>query len=279
MRKLRAAADATRPWNAAMAMVAVAVGGLVVPSFDPGDATSLVVASLIAGLVTGAGNVLNDVFDADIDAVNRPERPIPRGRISKREAVAVAASLLAVSLVGLGQVAKTLVVAIAVFNAVALLGYSWKLKRTPLVGNSTVAYLVGSAFLFGGAAVGGISESLPLFLVAFAATLGREVAKDVEDLPGDSGRAETLATALGSMRASQVAALSMGITVLVSPLPYLAGVLGPVYLPFAAVADALLLYASFRLAMNPDEEGAAAAQRLVKLAMVAALAGFVAGSL
>ena len=37
------------------------------------------------GLYFG-GMVLNDVFDAKLDAVERPERPIPSGRISLRSA-------------------------------------------------------------------------------------------------------------------------------------------------------------------------------------------------
>ncbi|QEG35658.1 UbiA family prenyltransferase [Bythopirellula goksoeyrii] len=41
-----------------------------------------------------AGMVLNDVFDAELDAVERPERPIPSGRISKENAYWVGLVLL-----------------------------------------------------------------------------------------------------------------------------------------------------------------------------------------
>src|SRR5919106_4360552 len=43
----------------------------------------LVVASCLLYL---SGMVLNDVFDADVDARERPERPIPSGRIALRPA-------------------------------------------------------------------------------------------------------------------------------------------------------------------------------------------------
>src|SRR6185312_166078 len=48
-----------------------------------------------------SGMVLNDVFDAEVDAVERPERPISSGRISLRAATTVGWSML-VAGVGLG---------------------------------------------------------------------------------------------------------------------------------------------------------------------------------
>jgi len=48
----------------------------------------------------GGGIVFNDVFDADLDKVERPERAIPSGAISKKEA-----SLFGIILLGMGLVA------------------------------------------------------------------------------------------------------------------------------------------------------------------------------
>ncbi|MGI8635640.1 MAG: UbiA-like protein EboC [Segetibacter sp.] len=42
----------------------------------------------------GGGVVFNDVFDAELDSVERPERPIPSGLISKTEATTLGAILL-----------------------------------------------------------------------------------------------------------------------------------------------------------------------------------------
>ena len=44
----------------------------------------------------GGGVVLNDVFDAQLDAVERPERPIPSGRVSLGQASALGIALLVV---------------------------------------------------------------------------------------------------------------------------------------------------------------------------------------
>ncbi len=93
----------------------------------------LVVASCLLYL---SGMVLNDVFDAEVDARERPERPIPSGRISLRAATAVGwamltSGVLVAWLCGLissdwrpGAVAMLLAGCILLYDAV--------LKRTPL---------------------------------------------------------------------------------------------------------------------------------------------------
>jgi 4-hydroxybenzoate polyprenyltransferase len=47
----------------------------------------------------GGGVVFNDVFDAELDSVERPERPIPRGVVSIKEAVALGIILLLIGIV------------------------------------------------------------------------------------------------------------------------------------------------------------------------------------
>lgn len=64
---------------------------------DRGTLPWLILAS--AGLYLG-GMVLNDVFDADLDAKERPERPIPSGRITRRSASIAGFALL---MAGLGS--------------------------------------------------------------------------------------------------------------------------------------------------------------------------------
>lgn len=56
-----------------------------------------------------AGMALNDYADATVDSVERPERPVPSGRIPRRAALAVAGGLTAA---GLGLAAAAGVVAV-----------------------------------------------------------------------------------------------------------------------------------------------------------------------
>ena len=73
-----------------------------------------------------AGMVLNDVFDADVDAFERPHRPIPSQRVSLRHANWIGWSLLtlgiliAVHLGYHGNSTRTTIVAIALAGCIVL---------------------------------------------------------------------------------------------------------------------------------------------------------------
>ncbi|MFE5814367.1 SCO3242 family prenyltransferase [Streptomyces sp. NPDC056479] len=77
-----------------------------------------------------AGMALNDYADAAVDSVERPERPVPSGRVPRRTALAVAGGLTAAGL-GLAAVAGG---RRSVFTALPLAGLVWaydlKLKST-----------------------------------------------------------------------------------------------------------------------------------------------------
>jgi 4-hydroxybenzoate polyprenyltransferase len=55
----------------------------------------LVVLAFASALIYAAGMALNDAYDAELDRVERPERPIPSGRISREAALAAGWALLA----------------------------------------------------------------------------------------------------------------------------------------------------------------------------------------
>jgi hypothetical protein len=76
-------------------VVSNAVAGAVVASAAAPAGTIAVVAVAMAAFYT-AGMILNDVMDLELDRRERPERPLPSGRISRRAAIAAAAGLLAV---------------------------------------------------------------------------------------------------------------------------------------------------------------------------------------
>ena len=84
-----------------------------------------------------SGMVLNDVFDARLDAVERPDRPIPSGRISRMAAALLGAALMAVGLCSAGMAdhaagpdSRSLQVAALI--AIAVIAYNAVLKKTIL---------------------------------------------------------------------------------------------------------------------------------------------------
>jgi 4-hydroxybenzoate polyprenyltransferase len=58
-----------------------------------------VILTIISACLYLAGMVLNDVFDAEVDASERPQRPIPSGRISRKSAAILGWCLIAFALV------------------------------------------------------------------------------------------------------------------------------------------------------------------------------------
>jgi 4-hydroxybenzoate polyprenyltransferase len=57
------------------------------------------VFATISALLYLSGMVLNDVFDAKLDAVERPERPIPSGRIARSRAATIGWGMLALGVI------------------------------------------------------------------------------------------------------------------------------------------------------------------------------------
>jgi UbiA prenyltransferase family len=78
-------------------VVSNAVAGAVLASTAAEVGTVAVVAAAMALFYT-AGMVLNDVLDEAVDRVERPERPIPSGAVSRQAAIAAVAALFAVGL-------------------------------------------------------------------------------------------------------------------------------------------------------------------------------------
>jgi geranylgeranylglycerol-phosphate geranylgeranyltransferase len=263
--------ELTRPGNAVAAGVLTFTGAFVAGGAvaRPVAVSAAVAATMLA---TGAGNAINDYFDRDIDRINRPERPIPRGAVSPRGALLFSLSLLVLAVVA----AVTLplaAIAIAVVNLLALVAYTELFKGLPGVGNVVVGYLTGSALLFGGAAVGRPFGTAVLFLLAAAASFVREVVKDVEDVAGDREEGlRTLPIAVGERRALGVATAVMVAAVLASAAPYVRGTFGLVYLAVVVPADAVMVVATARAFTDPS-----ASQRLLKAGMFLAMGAFVAG--
>lgn len=92
--------------------------------------------ALVSSLLYLSGMVLNDVFDVEVDAVERPHRPIPSGRVSLRAATILGAVLMGLGLLVAAHISHHNNVQRPAFLAIALaaciLLYDRWAKRTPL---------------------------------------------------------------------------------------------------------------------------------------------------
>ncbi|MEC3880476.1 UbiA-like protein EboC [Parapedobacter sp. 10938] len=97
-----------RPANIVTAISDVCAGTAIALLFVPEGSTldwPVLVALIIATIgLYGGGVVFNDVFDADLDARERPERPIPSGKVSVGGATKLAMALFLIGVVAAGVV-------------------------------------------------------------------------------------------------------------------------------------------------------------------------------
>ncbi len=128
-------------------------------------------------LASSAAYVLNDVLDAERDAVHADKRvrPVASGRVPKRSALVLAAGLAAASLAGAGLLGFPMLACVAAFLALQA-GYSLALKHVPVLDAVSIA----AGFLLrtvAGVLAAGARMSAWLFLATFLLALFLALAK------------------------------------------------------------------------------------------------------
>jgi geranylgeranylglycerol-phosphate geranylgeranyltransferase len=239
--------EITRPHNLLVAGLTILVGWSLAGGGAP--SLSLVLAIAAGTLVAAAGNVVNDYFDADIDRINKPRRPIPSGRMTRRQSWRYY-WLLNAAVFGLALAAGPRTLAAALVWTACLYAYSAHLKTRFLLGNLMVSAVSSSGFGLGAWLAGRPATALVPACLAFLFIMGREIVKDVEDLPGDRAcGARTLARRFGEQRALAVALGFFLLFAVLVPWPYWMRMFGRSYLltyafgvvPLLAVAMLLML--------------------------------------
>jgi len=238
---------------------------------------SAVVGFLVGFVIVAGSMAINDILDAEIDAINNPGRPIPSGCVSKIDAGVFAALMLAagLALAFMLSITNFLIAALAVG---LMLYYNKFGKKTGLPGNAVVSVNLAIPFIFGGA-VGGINATLYVFAtLAFLAGMGREIIKGMADVAGDSNRGvKTLAVARGLRAASYAGAIFFVAAVLLSAIPIALSMVSWLYLPVVLVCDLGFLYSAYSIVKNPSPENALRSKNQALVWMLLGLIAFIAG--
>lgn len=274
MGKLTAYLRLARIDHGAIAAIATAVGCAVGAGGWLSIPSAAVIAILVTVLVEVGLFALNDVFNLEEDRVNAPDRPLVRGEVSVDEAVRLGVASLASGVIisAILGPAPLLVVALATASGMA---YNAWLKRTGLPGNVVVALDTSLPFLFGATVVRGFDVpplAAVFVLIAFTATLGREVLKGIRDLEGDlRAGVRTLAATRGVRAASLVAAVLLLTAPLLSlaALPLIYDDLKcALYTGLVAATDFLFAYSGASILLEPSREVAESGRRLTLLGML-----------
>lgn len=281
-----------RPMNCLFTGVAVVIGGFVAAGNAVASVPGLVfvLAFLAAFSVAAGGNAINDYFDADADKVNRPNRPIPSGRMTAQEALRSAQILFMLGILISFFLFNVYCFVLAGLNSIVLILYSGFLKRRGLPGNLAIGYLVGSTLLFGGLATSVLTRALTvsliptelliLVLMAALSTVGRELIKAVQDMPGDrKSKLSTFPIRFGEKKAAILAAIFIAAAVILSPIPYLQGIFGAPYLYLLVPSIGSFVAAGFLIVAKTYSKTAAHASLASKLGMGFGLLAFLAGTI
>lgn len=229
MKKIFAYITLSRPVNFAITFVSVIVAGLICSS-EKSISVPIILAALSASFVGSAGNIINDYFDVEIDKLNRPERLLPSGVITKTEALIVYL-LLNIAAVILSLEINNYSFAIVVFAILMIFLYSYRLKSVPLAGNFVVAFFTGFAFIYGGVAAGDWKEGIVPALFAFLINFIREITKDIEDLEGDrANNVRTFPIVYGVNKAKILITVLSSVLILGTVLPFYLSVYNIEYL-------------------------------------------------
>lgn len=226
-----------RPINDVMGSLTVIIGVLNTRANinTPVLWTNLILGVLTYIFISGAGMIINDIYDLPIDQINRPERPIPSGRISLKQAKMIVIVIFAIGIgiallnsVIIGLIPINVIIA-AFFGFIGWLYAKWG-KKSGFPGN----ILVGISFSIGlvyGALLNGYDIPLYIlyfFLTSFFLLLAREVIKGCEDIEGDKLEGvKTLALTYGLKKALITSEVCQVLAILFFILPIFTPIINP----------------------------------------------------
>ena len=205
--KFKDAIEIARPINCLMGALTVVIGLLNTRLNVPPEKLmiNIILGVFMYIFLAASTNIINDVYDIEIDKVNRPERPIPRGSISLKQAkelfilyfiIAIILSLLNTLIFSLTLINLALVF---FFGFIGWVYAKWG-KRSGFIGNIIVGISYSIGLVYGGYLNGPIIPSYILFffLTAFSLLVAREIIKGCEDIEGDKIQGvKTLAIKIG----------------------------------------------------------------------------------
>jgi len=260
----------TRPftlWPPALGMVS---GGVTAwgasganVSDDPARLVfNVVIGALMAAVLNAASNGINQVYDLPLDAINKPKRPLPSGRMTIREANVVTAICYAIAL-GLAALVNWMCFALAAIAAVLTWAYSappLRTKRDAIAANLTIALPRGLMLKVAGwTTVKDFDSVEPWYIgsIFFLFLLGAATTKDFADMEGDAKHGcITLPVRFGVKRAAWIIAPFFVLPFAMIPIGTQLGILtgNLLFLDLLGLGLALWgMYTVWLLVRRPDE--------------------------
>ncbi len=227
--KFKDAIEITRHINCLMGALTVVIGLLNTRSNVPLDKLTI---NIVLGVFTyiflaASGNIINDVYDIEIDKINRPERPIPRGSISLKQAKELFFLYLIIGIIL--SLVNTLILSLPLINLVLAFFFgfiAWVYakwgKKSGFLGNIIVGVSFSIGLVYGAYLNSPIIPPYILFffITAFSLLVAREIIKGCEDIEGDKNQGvKTLAIKIGIKSSRNISVIFVLIAVMFFILP------------------------------------------------------------
>jgi geranylgeranylglycerol-phosphate geranylgeranyltransferase len=237
--KVKDAFEILRPLNCLMGSLTVLIGIL---NTRVGIETFSLIITILLGLLTyffiaGSGNVINDYYDIEIDKINRPDRPIPRGSITLKQAmiwwiISALIGIVIAILHGLLFNIGYLNIFIALFMVfIGWLYAAWG-KKSGFIGNIIVSVSFSIGLVYGAILN---NSNVPyyiyfFFLTSFFLLLSREIIKGCEDIEGDKNEGvKTLAIRIGTGKSTKISMVFGIFAIVFFILPYFTNINNPIF--------------------------------------------------
>ena len=232
-----------------------AVGAYPQDPWTPELLTFTAIGALMAAVLNAASNSLNQIYDLEIDRVNKPQRPLPSGRLSIRDAWTFTLITYAVALVLAWMVAPGgrhdcfWIVLIATVLTFVYSCPPLRTKQRGLWANITIAIPRGVLLKVAGwSCVKTIVGVEPWFIGSIFGLflLGASTTKDFSDMEGDArGGCVTLPIKYGVKQAAWMISPSFVLPFLLISYGAFAGILTGNFLMLQALAAILTLYGAY----------------------------------
>lgn len=233
--KLKDTIEILRPVNDLMGGLTVIIGIL---NTRAGVNLSTLIINIILGVstyffITGSGMVINDYYDVEIDKINRPERPIPRGSITLRQAkiLWISTLLIGIILAILHNILFSLgylnIIIAVFFGFIGWLYAAWG-KKNGFFGNIIVSISFSIGLIYGAVLNSSIVPNYIyyFFLTSFFLLLTREIIKGCEDIEGDKKEGvKTLAIRIGIKKSTFVSIICGILAIVFYILPFFTEIL------------------------------------------------------
>ncbi|MGH9384578.1 MAG: UbiA family prenyltransferase [Vicinamibacterales bacterium] len=231
----------SRPFTLVAPALGFFSGGLTAIGAAPREAWSgeliwyPAIGALMAAVLNAASNALNQIYDLEIDRVNKPRRPLPSGRLSLSDAwtftwIAYAVALALAWLVAPGARRECFwIVVVATLITFIYSAPPFRTKRLGIWANLTIAIPRGVLLKVAGwSSVKTIVGLEPWYIGAIFGLflLGATSTKDFADMEGDRrGGCRTLPIQYGVTRAAWMISPSFVVPFLMIPVGAWTGVL------------------------------------------------------